>query len=69
MKKPNLTQSKLKEAVETEKERSVKANLTLTVDAHLLSEARKVFGRKMGVIFEAALEDALRIYKEDKKNR
>ena len=57
-------QSRLKEIVDAEKERKIKTSLTLMVDAKLLMEGKKVFGRQMGSIFEAALEDALKMKKD-----
>jgi predicted ABC-class ATPase len=44
-----------------------KENIMLRVDARLLSKGREVFGRKLSKIFEAALEDALKM-KTEKDN-
>ena len=69
-KKPDIdVGSKLKDAVRTIKPDKPKANVTLKIDAKVLADAKAVFEGRLGTIFEAALEDALRIYKEDKKNR
>lgn len=69
MKKPSLTSgSKLKDVVESEKDQTHKTSLTINVDAKLLKEGKRIFGRKMGAIFEAALTDALKMYKDSKKD-
>ena len=66
-KKPPGSVSKLKEVVEANKQKNHKTSLTLMVDAKLLTEGKKVFGRQMGAIFEAALQDALDLKKGKKE--
>ena len=41
-----------------------KVNVMLRVDAALLDQGREVFGRRLSKIFEAALEDALKMKKD-----
>ncbi len=56
--------SKLEEVVEKqETQKRTKTSLTLMVDAKLLDEGKRVFGRQMGAIFEAALQDAIKMKK------
>ena len=67
-KKPKIgSVSKLKTVVDAVKSPNEKTNVMLRVDAKLLASAQAKFGRKMSAIFEAALEDAMRIDKESKK--
>ena len=58
-----IAESKLSDLIsgrtEVEKE-----NVMLRVDARLLNEGREVFGRRLSKIYEAALEDALKMKKD-----
>ena len=45
-------------------DRPEKEPILLKVDADLLNRSREVFGRRLSKIFEAALEDALKMKKD-----
>jgi hypothetical protein len=62
-----LGRARLRHAVEEPDVKAVKTSVTLRVDAELLRQAQETFGRKLGVLFEAALHDAIKIKKEGKK--
>ena len=61
--KPTVYESKLGSLINEEKPE--KESVLLKVDADLLNRSREVFGRRLSKIFEAALEDALKM-KRDK---
>ena len=58
----------LRNVLESSSAKAVKTNITLRVDAALLKEAQATFGRRLGLIFEAALQDAITIKKDNKKS-
>ena len=57
------TESRLSDVVSGRTEIE-KENVMLRVDAELLNKGREVFGRRLSKIFEAALEDALKMKKD-----
>jgi hypothetical protein len=63
--KPVAYESKLGSLINEEKPE--KENVLLKVDAGLLNRGREAFGRRLSKIFEAALEDALKM-KKDKES-
>lgn len=60
--KPLLYESKLGSLINEEKPE--KESVLLKVDADLLNRSREAFGRRLSKIFEAALEDALKMKKD-----
>lgn len=61
-----LYESKLGELIT--RDEPEKVNVMLRVDAQLLDRGREAFGRRLSKIFEAALEDALKIDEDSKKS-